>query len=158
MKRFNGKIYFAGPLFSMADRLFNRQLAKVLSKYGYNILLPQDFDVNENMQDLRNPADIARVDINALEECDIVIANCDGSDVDSGTAFELGYAVARHKITVIWRTDSREFAKGEKCNAMLYLADNYVFCDSGISIEQLGKLLHEAIKIIKGKRNSVYIK
>lgn len=160
MRPANGKIYFAGPLFGMADKLFNKQLAKILcSEYGYEVLLPQDFDVNENMDEVRDPVKIAKTDIEALESSDVILVNCDGADVDSGTAFELGWAVRDHKITVAWRTDSREFAKGERFNAMLYLASQVVICCQKSShIQQLAFLIHEAIGKERINRGIYHVK
>jgi nucleoside 2-deoxyribosyltransferase len=43
-----------------------------------------------------------------LDRCDCVLAVLDGTDVDSGTAAEIGYARARGKPVVGLRTDLRE--------------------------------------------------
>ena len=42
-----------------------------------------------------------------IDECDAVFAVLDGTDVDSGTAAEIGYAFAKRKPTVGYRGDFR---------------------------------------------------
>jgi nucleoside 2-deoxyribosyltransferase len=39
--------------------------------------------------------------------CDVVLANLDGQDVDSGTAAEIGYAFAKGKPIIGYRGDLR---------------------------------------------------
>jgi nucleoside 2-deoxyribosyltransferase len=43
----------------------------------------------------------------ALDNCEAVIAVLDGSDADSGTSFEMGYARGRGKKVIGIRTDFR---------------------------------------------------
>lgn len=49
----------------------------------------------------------------------MVVAVLDGPDVDSGTAYEIGYARAKGKPVVGLKTDLRFFAKGEEVNVMI---------------------------------------
>lgn len=49
----------------------------------------------------------------AIEECDAVFAVLDGTDVDSGTAAEIGYAYARGKPILGYRGDFRLSADNE---------------------------------------------
>ena len=42
-----------------------------------------------------------------LADSDVVLVNCDGPDVDSGTSFEAGWAYARNKTIISYRTDFR---------------------------------------------------
>ena len=44
----------------------------------------------------------------ALDGCDVVVALLDGTQVDDGTAWEIGYAHARGKVVVGIRTDFRQ--------------------------------------------------
>jgi len=58
-------------------------------------------------------------DLHRIEEADLIIAILDGPDVDSGTAFEVGYASAKEKPVIGFKTDIRVFALGEEVNNML---------------------------------------
>jgi len=49
----------------------------------------------------------------AIDAADAVVAVLDGSDVDSGTAAEIGYAFARGKRVIGYRGDSRVSADNE---------------------------------------------
>jgi nucleoside 2-deoxyribosyltransferase len=49
----------------------------------------------------------------------LLVANLDGVDVDSGTAWEIGYAIAQKKTVIGIRTDLRAFSPSEPVNLML---------------------------------------
>jgi nucleoside 2-deoxyribosyltransferase len=104
----NLKIYFAGPLFTQAERQWNAVLAETLRKNGYQVILPQEtaqkmIDENRNF----NPGLLFKHATQRLAECDVVLAIFDGPDADSGTAWECGYAFALGKKLVGIRTDLR---------------------------------------------------
>ena len=42
-----------------------------------------------------------------LNESDVVVLNCNGTDVESGTSFEAGYAYAKEIPIIAYRTDFR---------------------------------------------------
>src|SRR5512142_2648945 len=97
------RIYLAAPLFTTAERSFNVDLAAALRAAGHAVFLPQD-------QDPKNDAAaIFRTDFEALEAADAVVAVMDGSDPDSGTCWECGYAYRRKPIVLV-RTDIRSSA------------------------------------------------
>jgi nucleoside 2-deoxyribosyltransferase len=50
---------------------------------------------------------IGRNNTAAIEACDVVVAVLDGSDVDSGTAAEIGFAYGRGKLVLGYRGDFR---------------------------------------------------
>ena len=95
-------IYLAGPLFNIAEREFNRILAQALRADGHHVFMPQ-----EHEQRNAGAADIYRRDLAALERAELVLANMDGPDPDSGTCWECGYAVGKGKNVVVFRTDFR---------------------------------------------------
>lgn len=111
------KIYFAGSLFSMAERNFNTALAELLK--GLNprleIILPQDFMKGESGEVFEN--ETFRFCISGVMEADVVLAILDGADADSGTCFELGLAYAKNKRIVGVRTDFR--GDGTSLNLMI---------------------------------------
>ena len=96
------RIYLAGPLFTVPERSFNKQLRDVLERSGHAVWLPQE--QTANMQD---GALILKRLLEGLQSSDAVVANMDGVDPDSGTSWECGYAYARGIPTVIFRTDTR---------------------------------------------------
>jgi len=103
-------IYLSGPLFTQAERRWNRRLATELEKRiaGARVILPQDFKVGSSYNNPKNFPRIFRACLHALREADVVVAVLDGPDVDSGTALELGVAWERGIPIVGVRTDFRE--------------------------------------------------
>ncbi|MBS7252227.1 MAG: nucleoside 2-deoxyribosyltransferase [Candidatus Freyarchaeota archaeon] len=112
------QIYLAAPLFSEAERDFNRKVARKLREAGFDVWLPQEsLLVKEGT--LEEKRRIYEADIKALRECDVVVAVLDGVDVDSGVAFEIGYVVALGKPVVGLKTDHRIFSRVEDINLIL---------------------------------------
>jgi len=102
------KIYLAGPLFTLAERTFNAELAAELVRLcpGLDVFLPQQCDAQfQNLPDATQL--IYNCLMDALEWCDVVVAILDGSDADSGTCIEMGYACGRGKRVIGVRTDFR---------------------------------------------------
>jgi nucleoside 2-deoxyribosyltransferase len=115
------KIYMAGPLFSTAELAFNRELASLLRQRGHEVFLPQE---HEQRKDL--PAAIFASDLRGLDWADAVVACLDGADPDSGTCWELGYAYARNKLSIVYRTDFRLFEGTDPINLMMSESADHV--------------------------------
>lgn len=96
------KIYLAGPLFTAAERAFNHRLRDSLVQRGYEVWLPQEHEPRT-----RAARDIFLTDVEGLDSSDVVVANMDGPDPDSGTCWECGYAYKKKPI-IVYRTDSRK--------------------------------------------------
>ncbi len=106
------KIYLAGGLFNIADRRRNIALALALQTldHGREIIIPQI-----EAERFRIPATerfvLTAVQEDCLKHCadkdNVCVACLDGSDVDSGTAFEFGYAMAKTGRVIGFRTDFR---------------------------------------------------
>ena len=96
------KLYLAGPLFTTAEQEFNRQLRDRLEILGHEVWLPQEHEPRE-----RSAQAIFEADVAGLEGAEVVVANMDGSDPDSGTCWECGYAYKKKPI-ILFRTDFRE--------------------------------------------------
>jgi nucleoside 2-deoxyribosyltransferase len=88
------KLYLAGPLFTLAEQSFNVDLARFLRKQGFEVWLPQDHEPRQKKGEGKAKA-IFRMDVEAIDWADLVVACMDGPDPDSGTAWECGYAFAR---------------------------------------------------------------
>ena len=96
------KVYLAGPLFTAAERAFNRRLRDLLVAHGYEVWLPQEHEPRS-----RTAKDIFLTDVEGLDSSDVVLANMDGPDPDSGTCWECGYAYKKKPI-IVYRTDFRK--------------------------------------------------
>ena len=95
------KIYLAGPLFSVAERNFNNVLTLLLRTKGHEVWLPQEFE-----QRSMTASQIFSKDVEGIDWADVVVANMDGPDPDSGTSWECGYAY-RKKPVILFPTDFR---------------------------------------------------
>lgn len=102
------KVYFAGPLFTSAEREWNEQLRDLIVAGGHEVFLPQDQEV-----DARQPDKTFRNDVDHLEWADALVAIMDGEDPDSGTAFECGWAYAKGKPIICLRTDFRQWGQSD---------------------------------------------
>ena len=96
------KIYLAGPLFSLAEQGFNAELACFHESEGFEVWLPQEHEPRD-----KTARAIFEMDVAAIDWADMVVACMDGPDPDSGTAWECGYAFAKGKPIVCYRTDFR---------------------------------------------------
>jgi nucleoside 2-deoxyribosyltransferase len=108
----------AAPLFSEAERDYNSRVAEAFRGEGFEVWLAQEhkFVEHESTEEKRL---IFEEDLKALRMADSVIAVLDGVDVDTGVAFEMGYAHAIGKPIVGLKTDHRSFSKVESVNLML---------------------------------------
>jgi nucleoside 2-deoxyribosyltransferase len=107
------KIYIAAPLFSQAEKDFNLKVAKAISPY-FDVYLPQrDAGLITDMIREGGHIDeighhVFRQDLAAIDQADILLILLDGSTVDEGAAFELGYAYAKSKRCIGLKTDTRQ--------------------------------------------------
>jgi nucleoside 2-deoxyribosyltransferase len=110
--RKNGLVYLAGPFFTLSEKLFVSECRNLLFAMGIKVFSPYH-DVGEGKAE-----DVAPKDINKLEECSCVFAIVDG--LDSGTLFEVGYAVAMGKKVVAYAENETEgtmkMLMGTGCN------------------------------------------
>ncbi|MCL2549698.1 MAG: nucleoside 2-deoxyribosyltransferase [Methanimicrococcus sp.] len=113
-------VYIAGALFSQAEREFNKKLQHMLLGAGFSVFLPQeDAEENKDQGDDRNLSSLFNQCLNGLKISDIVVAVLEGADIDSGTAWETGYAYAKGMPVIGFRTDFRIQAQGERVNLMI---------------------------------------
>lgn len=113
------RIYFAAPLFSAAERDFNKKVRDVLEEAHFDVYLPQEVGDTDAGRTHSSQSEIFRRDVEAIEQADAVVAVVDGADADSGTAWEMGYAHARGTPVVALRTDFRRAGHNEHVNLML---------------------------------------
>ena len=107
-------IYFAAPLFTQAEIVFNQRLADQLEAAGYTIYLPQ-----QQCAGTTDPTELFNICIRGLESSSMVLVILDGTDADSGSCFEIGYAYAKGIPIVGLRTDFRGSGEHMGVNLML---------------------------------------
>ena len=96
------KLYLAGPLFTTAERTWNEALAARLEAAGHEVYVPHLHPAAD-----KTPEAIFRNDLGGVDSADAVVAIMDGSDPDSGTCWECGYAYGVGKPVVLFRGDMR---------------------------------------------------
>lgn len=109
------RLYLAGPdVFRPDAAEHGRRLLALCAEHGFTGLYPLD----ESLPTLATPQDVAAhiygANIALIESCDAVLANLDffrGAEPDSGTCFEVGYAIARGKQVVGYVPEQGSFAQ-----------------------------------------------
>jgi nucleoside 2-deoxyribosyltransferase len=100
------RIYWAAPLFSMAERMFNNEMAEALHARGHEVFLPQESEANDRRAGPQSAVAIFDGDLDGLVWCEVVVACLDGADPDSGTCWECGWAYEKRPV-VAFRSDVR---------------------------------------------------
>ena len=99
------KIYFAGGLFDHKELAGNMLLAKKIEQLSagrYQVLLPQNFESAQT-----DATSVRNNDYKLLMACDLIVANFDGVELDSGTVAEFCCAKMLDLPAVLFRTDFR---------------------------------------------------
>jgi nucleoside 2-deoxyribosyltransferase len=136
------RIYLAGPLFTTAEREFNLRLAQRLRQAGHEVFLPQ-----ESEQRTTTEKEIFAGDVAGIDWAEVVVANMDGPDPDSGTCWECGYAYKRKPI-IVFRTDFRAADEPGKAPYNLMLTESatarldLAFAD----LERVAQCVDEALR------------
>jgi nucleoside 2-deoxyribosyltransferase len=140
------KIYLAGPLFTTAEQEFNRRLRDILQYAGHDVWLPQEHEPRE-----RSAQAIFEADLAGLDGAEVVVANMDGPDPDSGTCWECGYAYKKKPI-ILFRTDFREAGDvpGSPFNLMLSASAAKVILAPMASVQELTSRIVSALAELPG--------
>lgn len=142
------QLYLAGSLFTAAERSFNEQLRDLLKKkYKYKVWLPQDHEPRS-----RSARDIFLMDVEGLDASDVVVANMDGPDPDSGTCWECGYAYKKKPI-IVYRTDFRSCGdtKTTPYNLMLTESADVILQLPFKTVADAAKAIHLALRKLKAR-------
>lgn len=98
------KIYFAAPLHDPADQARNARAVELLRKQGYEVYLPQEHGVWEDLLSrFNNDAKATRMhlykmDLHAMQQADCCVAYVDRDKGPSeGMLWEMGYMTGDHK-------------------------------------------------------------
>jgi nucleoside 2-deoxyribosyltransferase len=106
----SASVYVASPLgFSVPTRLFyETRLLAGLAEAGLTVLDPWQLPPGVNIDDPVEPMVLGEKNARMIERSGAILAVLDGTDVDSGTAAEIGYAAALGRPVVGYRTDIRQ--------------------------------------------------
>jgi nucleoside 2-deoxyribosyltransferase len=149
------RIYLAGPPgFSEAGRAFHeREIRPRIAALAHIALdpwalhdaaeiaaverLPYGAEKRDRWRELNGR--VGRANAEAIDACDLVFAVLDGTDVDSGTAAEIGYAFARGKTIIGYRGDFRLSADNEGSSVNLQV-EYFIRASGGTIITAIGDL------------------
>lgn len=117
------KVYLAGPFFNTNQLWLIEQARVNLLEVGLDVFSPYH-DIG-----LGNASEVVKKDLEAIENCDFMVAMVDG--LDSGTIYEIGYARALKKGVIIYsETESKQDLK------MMEGSDCLIFTDYSTAIYQ----------------------
>ncbi len=147
-------IYFAGPLFSEAERIFNLKLTERLEQADFEVFLPQRDGVERNkppydqMSTAERRQALFDLDKRKIFECDVFLFVLDGRVPDEGACVELGLAHASKelagakKLLMGLHTDSRAAFLSSKLNPMLR-----------VPLEHIAEAENELLKTLEDYRS-----
>ena len=136
-------VYFAGPLFTSAERDWNQRLAAALRARQFVVRLPQEDAAALIADSTFDPAALFSLACTSVANSDVVLAVLEGADADSGTSFECGVAWAKGIPIVGLRTDLRSGGDGG-ANVNLMLSE------SCATIVQVNALINSEVDHIAG--------
>ena len=102
------RVYMAGPLFNEGDRYTNQRSSDALRARGYTTFLPQEVVITNDSSELVKGA-CFYMDLKAIRLCDVLLANCNGIEIDSGTAAEIGLGYGLQKRMILYKSDVRNY-------------------------------------------------
>ncbi len=143
------KIYFAGPLFTEYERTYISKSAEVLRDHGIDPFVPHENTFTKDPDETRSRAQICLdKDFFGIDSANAILAIVNGTEVDDGTACEIGifHSLMKNDPTkkgivalhADWRT--RPGGEGKEMNAFVKgcIEDAGVICTSlEGAIEQL---------------------
>ena len=147
------KIYIAGfDVFKPNSIKIGEDYKSTCKEFGFEGLYPLDNQIDEDWSKEVAREFIYKKNIELIEMCDIVVANANpfrGDELDSGTAFEIGYALALKKKVVIYMDDTRSYLQKSTCKAK----KDALIDKDGMFIEDFNfslNLMFSACSIIEG--------
>jgi nucleoside 2-deoxyribosyltransferase/GNAT superfamily N-acetyltransferase len=109
------RIYLAGPdVFRPDAAVHGRTLVALCAEYGFDAVFPLDEALPGELPTHEAARRIYDANVTRIDACDAVLANLDffrGPEPDSGTCFEVGYAIARGKTVVGYVPESGSLAE-----------------------------------------------
>lgn len=109
------RLYLAGPdVFRPDAAEHGRRAVALCAEHGFSAIFPLSASLPEGLAPQALARHIYHANVGHIEACDAVVANLDffrGPEPDSGTCFEVGYAVARGKPVVGYLPEDGSFAE-----------------------------------------------
>ena len=140
-RRDNGfqKVYLSGPLFSRSEIAWAGRVKAFLEDRidGVKVIWPHEIVPCSSGKE-----EIFEANLNALNESDIMVALLDGSQVDDGTAWEIGYFFSQGKKILGIRTDFRRAGETESSRVNLMIE-----CSCLVLVSSLDELSIELQRI-----------
>lgn len=109
-------VYVAGPLFDEGERWFIESVEARVAALGATTFLPHRDNPPKTAD---NCAEIYRNNVAAIDRAQLMVANLNGVTTDDGTAWEIGYAVAKGTPVIGLFTDWRRRFDDEVVNLMI---------------------------------------
>ena len=137
-------LYLAGPdIFRPDAAARGEQLKALCARHGFEGLFPLDAQVagHATGDPLETARWIYRADIGLLDAADAVLANLDffrGAEPDSGTCFEVGYAIARGKPVYGYVPEGGSLAERFRRRCPEYLGEDAGNDMQGWQLEEFG--------------------
>lgn len=100
-------VYISGPLFTPSERAYLESIEKLCQTLGLTAYLPHK-DVGFGPARGEIAKHYFAEDLSMLMHASCVIAVLNGADIDSGTAWEIGFSYASKKHIIAIREDIRD--------------------------------------------------
>jgi len=133
------RVYMAGPLFNEGDRYVNQINSDMLRENGFTTFLPQEIVITNKSSELVKAACFF-MDLKAIRLCDVLLANCNGIEIDSGTAAEIGLGYGLNKKMVVYKSDVRNYYNER------FVLNNFI---GGLVDNRVCKTNKEVLKAVK---------
>ena len=108
------RIYLSGPLFSEAEIAWGGRIKALLEQGLENVKVAWPHEIATGSAE-----QVFRANLQAMNDCDLMVAILDGPQVDDGTAWEVGYFFSQGKRIIGIRTDFRRAGEAEKSSVNL---------------------------------------
>ena len=109
-------MYVAGPLFDEGERWWIETVERRIAALGADTFLPHRDNPDKTAE---TTGVIFANNRDAIDRCDLVVANLNGITTDDGTAWEIGYAAGVGTPVVGLFTDWRRRFDDEVVNLMI---------------------------------------
>ena len=139
------KCYIAGPLFTEGDRWYLERIDNVCKRLGIATYLPHR-DAGLCPSSEKNTRQFFLTDYENVISSDFMIAVLHGTDIDSGTAWEIGCAYANGKDIISIAEDIRIAGIEANINLMISNSTNVVY-----TFEEMGKVLEQYVNALNLK-------
>lgn len=116
-------IYFAAPLFTQGEWIWNKLITEGLISKGFKINLPQERAIPMlTGTEVYDPNELFIDNISKIKESDLIVAVFDQADPDSGTCWECGFAFNQNIPIIGIRTDLRRNGDDPSASTNLMLS------------------------------------